>query len=423
MYTTDKNYAKDADKNDQLKEFRNRFHIPRDKDHKDVIYLCGNSLGLQPFITKAYVEQELEDWKNLGVEGHLHAQNPWLPYHEFLTEKTAALVGAQHDEVVNMNSLTVNLHLMMVSFYRPTKERYKILIEGNAFPSDHYAVQSQIRFHGFNIQDALIEAKPRDGEAIVRADDIFEIIEKEGDKIALIMMAGVNYYSGQLFNMKDITEAGHKKGCVVGFDLAHAIGNVPLYLHDWDVDFAVWCNYKYMNGGPGAIGGAFINNKHVKDATLPKFLGWWGHDKETRFLMDTKYIPIPTAESWQLSNPPIFQLAALKASLDVFYEAHIEKLREKSVLLTGYMEYLINEKNKENDFIEIITPANPDARGCQLSLRAKENGKVTYDRLIKECVFCDWREPDVIRVAPVPLYNTFEDVYCFVEILFKKEKD
>jgi kynureninase len=423
MYTTDKNYAKDADKNDQLKEFRNRFHIPRDKDHKDVIYLCGNSLGLQPFITKAYVEQELEDWKNLGVEGHLHAQNPWLPYHEFLTEKTAALVGAQHDEVVNMNSLTVNLHLMMVSFYRPTKERYKILIEGNAFPSDHYAVQSQIRFHGFNVQDALIEAKPRDGEAIVRADDIFEIIEKEGDKIALIMMAGVNYYSGQLFNMKDITEAGHKKGCVVGFDLAHAIGNVPLYLHDWDVDFAVWCNYKYMNGGPGAIGGAFINNKHVKDATLPKFLGWWGHDKETRFLMDTKYIPIPTAESWQLSNPPIFQLAALKASLDVFYEAHIEKLREKSVLLTGYMEYLINEKNKENDFIEIITPANPDARGCQLSLRAKENGKVTYDRLIKECVFCDWREPDVIRVAPVPLYNTFEDVYCFVEILFKKEKD
>lgn len=420
MYTTDKNYAKDADKNDPLKEFRNRFHIPRDKDHKDVIYLCGNSLGLQPFITKSYIEQELEDWKNLGVEGHLHAQNPWLPYHEFLTEKTAALAGAQHDEVVNMNSLTVNLHLMMVSFYRPTKERYKILIEGNAFPSDQYAVQSQIKFHGYNVEDALIEVKPKEGETIVRAEDIFEIIEKEGDKIALIMFAGVNYYSGQLFNMKDITEAGHKKGCIVGFDLAHAMGNVPLYLHDWDVDFAVWCNYKYMNGGPGAIGGAFINSKHVKDDSIPKFLGWWGHDKETRFLMDSTYVPIPTAESWQLSNPPIFQLAALKASLDVFFEAHIEKLREKSVLLTGYMEYLINEKNKERDFIEIITPANPDMRGCQLSLRAKENGKVTYDRMIKECVFCDWREPDVIRVAPVPLYNTFEDVYCFVEILFKK---
>lgn len=422
MYTTDKNYAKDADKNDPLKEFRNRFHIPRDKDHKDVIYLCGNSLGLQPFITKSYIEQELEDWKNLGVEGHLHAQNPWLPYHEFLTEKTAALAGAQHDEVVNMNSLTVNLHLMMVSFYRPTKERYKILIEGNAFPSDHYAVQSQIKFHGYNVEDALIEVKPKEGEAIVRAEDIFDIIEKEGDKIALVMFAGVNYYSGQLFNMKDITEAGHKKGCIVGFDLAHAMGNVPLYLHDWDVDFAVWCNYKYMNGGPGAIGGAFINSRHVKDDSIPKFLGWWGHDKETRFLMDSKYVPIPTAESWQLSNPPIFQLAALKASLDVFFEANIEKLREKSVLLTGYMEYLINEKNKENDLIEIITPANPDMRGCQLSLRAKENGKITHERLVKECVFCDWREPDVIRVAPVPLYNTFEDVYCFVDILFKKEK-
>lgn len=421
MYTTDKNYAKDADKNDPLREFRNRFHIPRDKDRNEVIYLCGNSLGLQPFITKAYVEQELEDWKNLGIEGHLHAQNPWLPYHEFLTEKTAALVGAENEEVVNMNSLTVNLHLMMVSFYRPTNERYKILIEGNCFPSDHYAVQSQIRFHGFDVADALIEAKPREGESITRMDDIYEIIEREGDKIALIMIAGVNYYSGQLFDMKGITEAGHKKGCIVGFDLAHAIGNVPLYLHDWDVDFAVWCNYKYMNGGPGAIGGAFINKKHVQDATLPKFLGWWGHDKETRFLMDSKYIPIPTAESWQLSNPPIFQLAALKASLDVFYEANIEKLREKSVQLTGYMEYLINEKNKEhNNLIEIITPANPDARGCQLSLRAKENGKIMHDRLIKECVFCDWREPDVIRAAPVPLYNTFEDVYCFVEILFKK---
>ncbi|HEX2786801.1 MAG TPA: kynureninase [Ignavibacteria bacterium] len=424
MYTTDKNYAKDADKNDPLREFRNRFHIPRDKDRNEVIYLCGNSLGLQPFITKAYVEQELEDWKNLGVEGHLHAQNPWLPYHEFLTEKTAALAGAENEEVVNMNSLTVNLHLMMVSFYRPTNERYKILIEGNCFPSDHYAVQSQIRFHGFGVADALIEAKPREGESITRMDDILEIIDREGDKIALIMIAGVNYYSGQLFDMKGITEAGHKKGCIVGFDLAHAIGNVPLYLHDWDVDFAVWCNYKYMNGGPGAIGGAFINKKHVQDATLPKFLGWWGHDKGTRFLMDSKYIPIPTAESWQLSNPPIFQLAALKASLDVFYEANIEKLREKSVQLTGYMEYLINEKNKEhNNLIEIITPANPDARGCQLSLRAKENGKIMHDRLIKECVFCDWREPDVIRVAPVPLYNTFEDVYCFVEILFKQEKN
>ncbi len=409
-------FAMQLDSDDPLHSYRMKFHIPKTPAGKDVIYFAGNSLGLQPKTVREYVEQELLDWETMGVEGHMHAKHPWLPYHEFLTAQTAELVGALPDEVVNMNSLSVNLHLMMVSFYRPTKERNKILIEANAFPSDHYAVQSQIKFHGYDPADCLIEMKPRDGEVTIRTEDILERIEKEGDSIALIMFAGVNYYTGQAFDFEKITAAGHKKGCMVGFDLAHAAGNLLLELHKWECDFAVWCSYKYLNGGPGAIAGAFVHKKHLLDMTIPKFWGWWGQDKATRFLMDHDFRPIPTVESWQLSNPPILQLAALRASLDIFHEAGMTALRAKSELLTGFAEYLINKNNNGN--IEIITPGQVNERGCQLSIRAKQNGKTLHSKLNEAGVICDWREPDVIRIAPVPLYNTFADVWDFVKILY-----
>lgn len=414
-YQPDKSFAQQLDSNDKLKSYRDKFFIPKNQNGEDVIYFAGNSLGLQPKTVRQYVEQELKDWEILGVEGHNNAKNPWLPYHEFLTEETARLVGAKPDEVVNMNSLTVNLHLMLVSFYRPTKGRHKILIEANAFPSDHYALQSQIKFHGFDVETSLLEMKPRAGENTIRTEDIESFIEKEGDSIALIWFAGVNYYTGQAFEFERITKAGHRKGCVVGFDLAHAAGNLFLNLHDWNVDFAVWCSYKYLNGGPGAIGGAFVHEKHLEDKSLPKLWGWWGQNKQTRFIMGHEFDAIPTVESWQLSNPPILQLASLKASLDIFDEAGMKALREKSEMLTGYLEYLINEKN--NGLIEIITPKDAKQRGCQLSLRAKANGKEIHQRLNDSGIICDWREPDVIRVAPVPLYNTFVDVWNFVGIL------
>lgn len=415
-FENDIEFAMQLDSNDPLHSYRMKFHIPKTPAGKDVIYFAGNSLGLQPKTVREYVEQELLDWETMGVEGHMLAKHPWLPYHEFLTAQTAELVGALPEEVVNMNSLSVNLHLMMVSFYRPTKERNKILIEANAFPSDHYAVQSQIKFHGYDPADCLIEMKPRDGEVIIRTEDIVERIEKEGDSIALIMFAGVNYYTGQAFDFEKITAAGHKKGCMVGFDLAHAAGNLKLELNKWECDFAVWCSYKYLNGGPGAIAGAFVHKKHLLDMTIPKFWGWWGQDKATRFLMDHDFRPIPTVESWQLSNPPILQLAALRASLDIFHESGMTALRGKSELLTGFAEYLINENNNGN--IEIITPGQVNERGCQLSIRAKQNGKVLHSKLNEAGVICDWREPDVIRIAPVPLYNTFSDVWNFVKILF-----
>ncbi len=411
-------FPKELDLLDPLKHYRERFFIPKNKSGEDVIYFGGNSLGLQPKTVRSYVEQELLDWERIALAGHTEAKNPWLPYHEFLTEQTARFTGAKPEEVINMNSLTTNLHLLFVSFYRPTKERHKILIEANAFPSDHYAVQSQIKYQGFDVKDSLIEMKPRKGDDTIRTEDIETMIDKEGDKIALIWFAGVNYYSGQAFEFEKITRAGHKKNIIVGFDLAHAVGNLELNLHDWNVDFAVWCNYKYMNGGPGAIGGAYVNEKYLNDKTIPKFLGWWGHDKQTRFLMDHKYIPIPTVESWQLSNPPILQLASLKASLDIFDEACMTALREKSERLTGYLEFLINENKSDN--IKIITPSSKNERGCQLSLRIKNNGKELYKELMGRDVVCDWREPDVIRVAPVPLYNSFEDVWKFSEILQKK---
>lgn len=416
MYKPDKSFALELDKADPLSSYRSRFFIPKQKNGEDVIYFAGNSLGLQPKSVREYVEQELKDWETLAVDGHIHAKHPWLPYHEFLTEQTAKIVGAKPNEVINMNALTVNLHLMLVSFYRPTLNRHKILIEAKAFPSDHYAVQSQIRFHGLNPKTSLVEMNPCEGETTIRTEDVEEYLDKKGYSVALVMFAGVNYYTGQAFEMERITKAAHKKGCAVGFDLAHAAGNLILNLHDWNVDFAVWCTYKYLNGGPGAVAGCFVHEKHITDNSIPKFLGWWGQDKETRFLMKHKFKPIPTVESWQLSNPPILQLASLKASLDIFDEVGMRALREKSEKLTGYMEFLIEQRKDSN--IEIITPKDKNQRGCQLSLRTKGDGKKLHQKLIDSGIVCDWREPNVIRVAPVPLYNTFSDVYNFVEILF-----
>jgi kynureninase len=413
-FRTDEAFACALDTDDPMAGYRRRFLFPHRTDGTECIYFCGNSLGLQPAAARAMVEQELEDWARLGVEGHFHAKRPWLPYHEFLTEQTARLVGAQPSEVVNMNSLTVNLHLMMVTFYRPTRERRKILIEPGAFPSDRYAVESQIRFHGFDPADALLIPVPRSGEATMRTEDIEALIAREGSSIALILFGGVNYYTGQAFDMERIARAGHARGCSVGFDLAHAAGNLVLRLHEWDVDFAVWCSYKYLNAGPGAIAGCFVHDRHVRRTDLPRFAGWWGHNKETRFFMPDVFTAIPTAEGWQLSNPPIFQLAALKASLDVFDDAGMEKLRAKSERLTAYLEYLLDELGGR---IRCLTPRDPKQRGCQLSLVVPRNGRVVHQALTGQGVVCDWREPDVIRVAPVPLYNSFLDVYRFVQIL------
>ena len=398
---------------DPLAHFRERFHIPKMADGSDCIYLCGQSLGLQPKSAREYVEQELQDWARLGVDGQLHARNPWIPYHELLTAPISRLVGALPIEVVAMNSLTVNLHMMMVSFYRPTPQCHKILIEANAFPSDQYAVKSQVQYHGYDPAVSLMEVAPRPGECAIRTEDIEKLIDAEGKKIALIMLGGVNYYSGQAFDFSRITAAGHAKGCVVAFDLAHAIGNIPLKLHDWNVDFAVWCSYKYLNGGPGAIAGCFVHERHARHPKLPRFTGWWGHDKENRFLMKPDFHPIPGAEGWQLSNPSILSAAALRSSLDIFDEAQMERLRAKSALLTGYLEFLLDQDRSKR--FSIITPRDSAQRGAQLSLRVNENGRAICDALAKEGIICDWREPDILRVAPVPLYNTFLDVYTFAE--------
>jgi kynureninase len=412
-YRADSAFAREMDKGDPLASMRAQFHIPKTKTGKDVVYLCGNSLGLQPKAVEAALTQELLDWQTLGVEGHFQAKHPWMPYHEFLTKQLANLVGAKPIEVVAMNSLTVNLHLMMVSFYQPTKTRHKIVIEGGAFPSDQYAVASQIRYHGYDPKTSLIELKPRTGEATLRTEDIEQLIAKQGDSIALILLGGVNYYTGQLFDMARITQVGYAKGCVVGFDLAHAAGNVPLKLHDWDVDFACWCSYKYLNSGPGSIAGCFVHERHAK-TSLPRFAGWWGHDKITRFKMGPDFVPMPGAEGWQLSNPPILSLAAVRASLELFDAVGMEKLREKSLKLTGYMEFLLDQLKSEA--FTILTPREANQRGCQLSIVMKKDGRKAFDALTKAGVICDWREPDCIRVAPVPLYNSFADVHRFVEI-------
>ena len=410
-YKDTANFALELDAKDELRSYRNEFHIPLQKNGEEHIYMCGNSLGLQPKRTKEFLKQELDDWATFGVEGHFHAKNPWLPYHEFLAESYAKIVGAKNSEVVAMNTLTVNLHLMMVSFYRPTQKRHKIIIEGDAFPSDIYAVESQIKHHGFLPESSLIKLRPRDGESAIRTEDISAIIEREGDEIALIMLGGVNYYTGQVFDFEKITKIAHNKGINVGFDLAHAAGNIKLELHKWGVDFAVWCSYKYLNSGPGSVAGAFVHEKH-HNTNLPRFAGWWGHNKEERFKMPDKFNPISSAEGWQLSNPPILSLAAIRDSLSIFDEVGIDKLVSKSKKLTDYLVFLLN--SIETDRIEIITPKE---RGCQLSIRVKNGDKKLFDSITVKGVIADWREPDVIRVAPIPLYNSFQDVFNFYSIL------
>lgn len=416
-----RNYALKLDQEDPLNGFRARFHMPMQQNGEDFVYLCGNSLGLQSKDHRDYILQELDDWKNLGVEGHFHAKNPWMPYHEFLTNKMAKIVGAKPIEVVVMNGLTVNLNLMMVSFYQPTAERRKILIEKDAFPSDQYAVRSHIAFHGYDPENDLITLNPSEGTAYVTQEDVLRTIEQHGDEIALIMIAGVNYYTGQVFDMPSIVKAGHAKGCKVGFDLAHAVGNIELELHQWDVDFAVWCNYKYMNAGPGAVAGCFVHERFAHDQSLPRFTGWWGHEKATRFKMPDHYIPIPGAEGWQMSNAPILSMASLRASLDIFDQVGMTSLREKSLQLSGYMRDLIDELNDPR--VSIITPREDDQRGCQWSIRIEGIGRTVFEALEKNGVILDWREPDVIRVAAVPLYNSFLDVFKFVQILEKILKE
>ncbi|MGH8589309.1 MAG: kynureninase [Gammaproteobacteria bacterium] len=410
-------YARAQDRADPLARFREEFHIPRRGDGREEVYLCGHSLGLMPKRAERYVLEELAIWKRLGVRGHFEPQRPWMPYHELLTEPSASLVGAEACEVAVMGSLTANLHLMMVSFYRPTVERHKVLIEDRAFPSDRYAVESQIRFHGLEPASSLLVARPRTGEACLRGEDLAEAIEREGDAIALILLPGVQYYTGEVLDLGEITRIGHRRGCVVGFDLAHAAGNIPLALHDTGCDFACWCSYKYLNGGPGAVGGLFVHERHARRTDLPRLAGWWGHDKDTRFEMGPEFRPIPGAEGWQQSNPPILALAAVRAALEVFGEAGgMAPLREKSKRLTGFLESLLRRELPEH--LEVLTPSDPARRGCQLSLRIKTtDGRGLYERITAAGIACDWREPDVIRVAPVPLYNRFEDAHRFVEAL------
>jgi kynureninase len=425
-FLPDEDFAIAMDERDRLKEFRGRFLFPK-TEAGDCVYLSGHSLGLQPKTAAAYVEEELKEWARLGVEGHFQAKNPWMPYHRLLAEQTAELVGAKPHEVVVMNSLTVNLHLMMVSFYRPTRERHKIVVERGAFPSDQYAVKSQIRFHGLDPATSLIELTPRADEACLRDEDIEELIEREGDTIGLILLGGVNYQTGQAFDMEGITRLGRARGCVVGLDLAHAAGNLPLKLHEWGPDFAAWCSYKYLNGGPGCVAGCFVHERHARAWDVPRFAGWWGHDEQSRFEMGPDFHAMTGAEGWQLSNPSIVSLAVLRASMAIFHDAGMGRLRAKSISLTGYLEFLLNQlllnqlplnqlllKQNVSQKFSIITPVEPDRRGAQISIRIHQKGRALCERLAREGVVGDWREPDTFRVAPVPLYNSYRDVFRFV---------
>jgi len=417
-YENSLRFAKQLDKDDALREFRGMYHIPV-ANGKKAIYLIGNSLGLQPRSTKSIILEELQDWATLAGEGHVRARRPWVQYHKLSKKYLAAITGAKPSEVVAMNQLTVNLHLMMVSFYRPTKQRYKIITEAGAFSSDQYAVESQLKYHNIDLQDALIEVAPREGEFAIRTEDIISAIEQHRESLALVLIGGVQYYTGQFFNLKKITDATHAAGAIAGFDLAHAVGNVPLNLHDDEADFAVWCSYKYLNSGPGAIAGAFVHERHANNFTLPRFAGWWGHDEEERFQMKKGFKPMSGIDGWQLSNVPILQAAAHLSALELFQKAGMKRLRRKSVMLTGYLYYLLKQMDPAGERFSIITPENPEERGCQLSLFIKNNGKTVFRKLIKAGVIADWREPDVIRVAPTPMYNTFEEVFRFGEIFRK----
>ncbi|MDG1041736.1 MAG: kynureninase [Flavobacteriaceae bacterium] len=415
LYKSGIHFAKAQDQNDPLAHYRDKFHIPKTSEGDEWLYFTGNSLGLQPKQTKNHINQELEDWANLGVEGHFEAKNPWLPYHEFLTESMAEIVGAKPIEVVIMNTLTTNLHLLMVSFYQPTRTKFKIVIESDAFPSDRYAVETQLKFHGFDPTESLIEWSPRAGETLLNIDDLASILDTQGDEIALLLIGGINYYTGQYLDLKKIAKLGHQYGCKVGIDLAHGVGNILPNLHDSGVDFAAWCTYKYMNSGPGSLGGIFVHERHAHDESLKRFAGWWSQNKDTRFDMRQPLDIIPGAEGWQLSNPPILSMAAIKASLELFSEVGMPALRKKSIRLTGYLEYLILEL--QNEHISIITPKDPEQRGCQLSIQVRNADKSLHTKLSEANVITDWRTPDVIRCAPVPFYNSFEDVFNMVETL------
>ena len=416
-FETSFDFAIKMDQNDELKSYRDSFHFPVDSNGNKILYFTGNSLGLQPKTTKEAVEQELDDWANFAVEGHFKAKNPWMPYHELLTNDMAEIVGAKPEEVVIMNSLTANLHFLMISFYNPTKKRFKILIESDAFPSDRFAVKSQLKLHGFDPKNDLIEWSPRSNENLLRIEDLQEIIKKNGNEIALILVGGVNYYTGQLLDLKKIAKIGHSKGCKVGIDLAHGVGNVNLKLHESGIDFAAWCTYKYLNSGPGSLGGIFVHNKHKKNKSLKRLTGWWGQNKSKRFKMREELDISNGAEGWQLSNPAILSMAAIKASLELFRKVGMNKLRMKSIKLTGYLEYLILQMNNKN--IDIITPKDPNQRGCQLSIKLNNSKKSLHENLRLNNVITDWRDPNVIRCAPVPFYNSYQDVYNFVKILRK----
>ena len=414
-------FAQEMDAIDPLKAFRDKFYIPTFHD-KPIRYFTGNSLGLQPKATSEYILEELDAWAKYGVEGHFLAKKPWFAYHENLTEKAAKVVGALPIEVVVTHSLTTNLHLLMVSFFRPEGKRTKILCEAKAFPSDQYALESQVKFHGLDLAEHLVEVAPREGEQLIREEDVLAKIAELGDELALVMVGGVNYYTGQLFDMKTITQAGHKVGAIVGFDLAHAAGNINLNLHDWGVDFAAWCGYKYLNSSPGGVSGMFVHERHSYNPDLPRFAGWWGYDKETRFLMQPGFNPMKGAEGWQLSNAPILGMAAHLASLDIFEEAGMDRIGAKRDLMTAFMEFVIDdisEKNKDRCTFELITPRDKTKRGAQLSIMAKGQGKALFDALSDLGVVADWREPNVIRIAPAPLYNSYEDCYWFGQLLEK----
>jgi kynureninase len=410
-------YAQQLDANDPLNGYRAQFYLPI-MNGKPALYFTGNSLGLQPRATQDVVLKELEDWATFGVEGHFHARNPWLSYHEQFAKPLATLTGAKETEVVCMNQLTVNLHLLLVSFYRPQGKRYKIICEAKAFPSDQYALESHVKHHGYAYDDAVVEVHAREGEYCIRHEDVIAKINEVGSELALVMIGGVNYFTGQVFNMQAITAVAHQVGALAGFDLAHAIGNIKLELHNWNVDFATWCSYKYLNSGPGGVSGAYIHERHATDATVPRFAGWWGHDKETRFKMNRGFVPMPTAEAWQLSNAPVLSMAAHKASLDIFMAAGIDNLFAKRDKLTAYLEFIINDvATNTGNQLQIITPSNPAERGSQLSVVAHGQGKALHDALTQHGVIADWREPNVIRLAPVPMYNSFEDCFRFGELL------
>lgn len=415
-YSYTEAFAQEMDQNDPLRKFRDRFLFPK-VNGQEALYFCGNSLGLQPKSVRDYLDKELKNWAEMAVDGHFHGEDAWYHIRKKSKPALAEILGSQEHEVVAMNNLTVNLHLLMVSFYQPTKDRYKILIEAGAFPSDQYMLESQVKWHGLDPDTTIIEIKPREGEHTLRTEDIVAEIKRHGKELALVNMAGLQYYSGQLFDMKAITKAAHEVGALAGFDLAHAVGNAPLSLHDWEVDFATWCSYKYLNSGPGNVSGIYIHEKYAERPDLPRFAGWWGHDEAQRFLMEKGFIPMFGADGWQLANSNVLALAAHQASLDIFQEAGIKNLRKKSELLTGYLEFLIREISGESGILEIITPENPSERGCQLSLLIHQGRKAVFDEWYQQGVVGDWRNPNVIRLAPTPLYNSFMDVFRFAKIL------